>query len=293
MLSVVLAQIWGIPAPVTPPRSSVMMMEAAFQRAADMHARYWNQSSLLQASNWWLRHADWFNGRGRTRWEVCMEAMRQSWSIVKKKAAEATPQQIAEKKAMVVSPKLAAIIEASIKRSTWTALQQHVTTMSFTLCHNDFHASNMLLLSNTPNTVDGLIRGQCLACSITKSASIAHGLLSYILMIGVRWFDWSEIGPWDGATELAQTMISDMKSEEFTKHARSLVNGYWRRLVEKGVNDYSEEQCWKVFVNGGADRWISFFVILAALPMVLHCCHCLCLHHLMTHFNCDCCISVC
>ena len=40
---------------------------------------------------------------------------------------------------------------------------------------------------------------------------------------GLRWFDWSEVGPWEPTTDLAQTLISDVKAAIFVQHSRALL----------------------------------------------------------------------
>jgi aminoglycoside/choline kinase family phosphotransferase len=127
--------------------------------------------------------------------------------------------------------------------ASWTKMVAHLKSHPFTLCHGDFHAANMLLLNNSDQTLEGISGG-------------------------LRWFDWSEVGPWEGPTDLAQTMISDMKVDVFRQHARSLVTSYHQRLVTGGVTNYSLDQCLADFARGGPERWLWCFAILAAMPVV-------------------------
>jgi hypothetical protein len=101
---------------VDPPRDSVLVMQATFTKAADMHARYWCDKTLISSPlSSWLKGADWYNGNGRIRWELAIDAARKAWSSVKQKANAATPQMIDEKKAIKLSPKLVSIMVSERK----------------------------------------------------------------------------------------------------------------------------------------------------------------------------------
>lgn len=86
------------------------------------------------------------------------------------------------------------------------------------------------------------------------------------------------VGPWEPTTDLAQTIISDVKPELLVKHTNNLVTLYWERLFQLGVSDkeyslyfsffslligthsaYVERYC-----QGGPERWIWLFVVIAS-----------------------------
>jgi len=75
-------------------------------------------------------------------------------------------------------------------------------------------------------------------------------------------------GPWEPTTDLAQTLISDVRQEIFLKHAEELVKFYWTRLIQLGVSeaDYPWKNCWSAFCRGGPERWLWFFIIMASMP---------------------------
>lgn len=45
------------------------------------------------------------------------------------------------------------------------------------------------------------------------------------------------MGPWEPTTDLAQTIISDVKPELFIKHTNTLVRAYWERLIQLGISE--------------------------------------------------------
>jgi aminoglycoside phosphotransferase (APT) family kinase protein len=107
------------------------------------------------------------------------------------------------------------VLDASFANSSWIQLQEHLKTAPFTLAHGDFRASNMImqLSSSSNHNADDLLEG-------------------------LKIFDWSEVGPWESATDLAQTVISDFPKELFDK-VEGILKAYHVRLLELGVKDYS------------------------------------------------------
>ncbi len=140
-----------------------------------------------------------------------------------------------------MNEKLIQFMNESFAATSWQRMQDHLRdpTTPWTLCHGDFHSSNMMLSRKARDSEDELIL-----------------------------YDWSEVGPWEGTTDLAQMIISDVRMAVFRPHAQRLVRAYWDRLVQRGVNarEYSFEQCWKAFVRGGAERWAWMLCLLLAYP---------------------------
>lgn len=122
--------------------------------------------------------------------------------------------------------------------------------MPWTLCHGDFHAGNMFLLPSNQS----------------PSTEKREGEEGDNLVL----FDWSEVGPWEPTTDLAQTIISDVKPSLFVKHSEELVKFYWTELIRSGVSEseYSWQTCWAAFCRGGPERWIWVFSIIASLPVM-------------------------
>eukprot|EP00761_Pharyngomonas_kirbyi_P010712 gb/GECH01010734.1/.p1 GENE.gb/GECH01010734.1/~~gb/GECH01010734.1/.p1 ORF type:complete len:471 (+),score=91.02 gb/GECH01010734.1/:1-1413(+) len=217
-------QMWGMPKPLDPPRDPIAMLEAMFASTAEVHAQYWNDQNLLKHT--WLKGVSWFHGKDRALWQYSIERGRKSWEATKKRV-------LSSQNEIEFSSKLIDIIDSSFEHTSWENLQNHLhdDSVPFTLCHGDFHAANMLLLNRTPpgKEKDGLVM-----------------------------VDWSEVGPWEPAADLAQTLISDVKPEIFTKNSLQLVQGYWNRLIELGVpkEEYPFHVCWESFCRSGVERWI-------------------------------------
>jgi len=74
-------------------------------------------------------------------------------------------------------------------------------------------------------------------------------------------------GPGEPTTDLAQTLISDVRPEIFLKHAEELVKFYWTRLIQLGVSeaDYPWKTCWSAFCRGGPERWLWGLTILGSM----------------------------
>jgi hypothetical protein len=227
-------QIWGIPKPLDPPLDPLVVLEAMYLRAAEQHAKFWKNRTLLTLP--WLKGANWYGGRGRAEWELTIERGRQAWETAKASATGAK-----------FSLKLIAIIDQSFVRASWKNLQArlHNPAVPFTLCHGDFHAANMLVRTDIP--------------PVTGTDPLG---------VDVVMFDWSECGPWEPTTDLVQTLISDVKAELFTKHSKTLVHKYWTHLVAHGVSaqEYTFEACWSAFCSTGPSRWIWVFAVLASFP---------------------------
>lgn len=224
-------QVWGVPAPVEPPRDIVQSLKTVFTTAATHHATFWNNPALIKQE--WLKGALWYQGKERTHWEYCVEATRKYWKNAKAKAAIPA-------NGITISPKILAIIDKSLQLTNWDDFQAHLKANPFTLVHGDFHASNLFLYRKEGDDTDI-----------------------------PAWFDWSEVGVYDPATDLAQMLVSDVKPEITAAHSKELVRLYYDTLLKNGISekDYTWQQCWNNFCNGGPERWIWFFCLLAGLPL--------------------------
>lgn len=225
-------QIWGIPKPIEP-HDPVAALQSLFGTAAKRHAAFWNDKSVLECK--WLKAASWYENRGRTRWEASMDTTKRRWASAKAKLAALGDQ-------FKLSEELASIIDESLAHSSWEALQAHIKDpkIPFTLCHGDFHASNMFLVRDPVSKQEAPV-----------------------------WFDWSEVGPWEPTTDLAQMIISDTKVDLFTAHSKAMVRHYWDILISHGISDkeYPWEHCWQSFCRGGAERWIWMLCALLDFPL--------------------------
>eukprot|EP00123_Amoebidium_parasiticum_P001068 comp12065_c0_seq1/m.6778 comp12065_c0_seq1/g.6778 ORF comp12065_c0_seq1/g.6778 comp12065_c0_seq1/m.6778 type:complete len:465 (-) comp12065_c0_seq1:632-2026(-) len=229
-------QVWGIPSPVDPPREPLPVLRAMYANAAKMHAMFWRDENLKKTS--WLKTTPWYNGSGRGKWEAGVEYGRKCWVAAKEKVKGSDGK-------LVFSPEFVAIIDESFARADWGELQKHIQNPKtpFSLCHGDFHGSNMLMQNASTN----------------DDSSLQQGLTI---------FDWSEVGPFEPMIDIAQTLISDVKPDIFVKHANELVRYYWETLIQQGVkeSDYPFEACWEGFCRG-PERWMWMFALLASFPL--------------------------
>ena len=177
--------------------------------------------------------SEWYTGKSEIQWTTAMQKARDAWAAAK-----------ANKTTSKYSPKLVAIMDESLKRASWHELQHHLRdpTVPFTLCHGDFHASNMYV-------------------SVREGADGKEEL---------QWtlYDWSEVGPWEPMADLGQCFISDVHHSLFAQTTRLVVKEYWATLMSNGVSEaeYSFDKCWESFCRAGVERWIWLFAILPSFP---------------------------
>ena len=133
------------------------------------------------------------------------------------------------------------VVDSSFANSSWSQLQAHLKNTPYTLTHGDFHASNMLIH--------------------LQSSSL---LTADVLLTGLKLFDWSEVGPWEPVTDLAQTVISDVPKELFNQ-VEDCLRAYHVRLRELGVEDYSWKECCCRFGESGMERWIWVLGVMSSL----------------------------
>ena len=221
-------QIWGMK-PLENPCEPEQILKEIYIKAAEMHAIYWNDRSLLNKK--WLKYADWYEGKGQATWSLGIKGSKRYWD----KAKIEMKSSLASVK---WSPKLISIIDKSYENSTWEKVQEQLKDpkIPFTLAHGDFHASNMLYKS---------------------------------LKNEFAWLDWSEIGIWEPMVDIGQIIISDVQPEVRRKHERNLIKIYWDNLINNGVSatEYTFEQCWKSYQVSPIERWIWMFAILTGFGL--------------------------
>eukprot|EP00873_Tetraselmis_striata_P000930 jgi/Tetstr1/421194/TSEL_001100.t1 len=205
--------------------TAVDALMEAFRAAAALHASHWNDPALLATP--WLKGAGWYRGTDRGAWEQGMELARTAWARLKALDLQGGL-------GFALSAKLAAVIDASYARSTWEAFQAALADPAapFALIHGDFHAQNMMLRASG------------------RSLSV---------------FDWSEVGPGCPLTDLGQMMISDVRPEVWRSHGQELLHGYWRALVDGGVDAraFPFERCCELYETAGVQKWLWLFPIMA------------------------------
>lgn len=223
-------QIWGVAKDTLTTVNKLELLKAMYFHAAEVHAQLWMDKSLLKES--WMRNANWFHGGDRHYWEFSMEAARQGWEKIRTNTS-----------ALKYPEGFVEVLDASFANSSWEKLQEHLKTAPFTLTHGDFHASNMIV--------------QLKESALSKSSADE-------LLEGLKIFDWSEVGPWEPATDLAQTIVSDLPKELFDQ-VEDVLRAYHVRLQELGVKDYSWEDCRRRFGESGMERWIWVLGAMSSL----------------------------
>ena len=83
----------------------IELLRAMYFHAAEQHARYWNDPSLLQQS--WMRNSNWFKGCNRHTWELSMEAAKQGWQKARQNPKLKFP------------PGFVEVVDASFANSSW------------------------------------------------------------------------------------------------------------------------------------------------------------------------------
>ena len=222
-------QVWGGVPEDLPELNRIELLKIIFLQAAELHAQHWNHPILL--SEGWMRNSEWFSGRGRHHWELAMETSRRGWTKLKSRTDLSFPKGFVE------------CIDASHCHSTWDKVQAHLASAPYTLCHGDFHAANMILRRST----------KCTGCDTDKDNE------------WVTTVDWSEVGPWEPTTDLAQIVISDFPKELFAE-VRSVLKAYWDALKSREI-DYSWNDCLARFSESGMERWVWVLGAMGNFPL--------------------------
>lgn len=84
--------------------------------------------------------------------------------------------------------------------------------------------------------------------------------------------DWSEVGPWEPMTDLAQVRPRSCLLTTRCEHSRRLVHAYWMQLLASDCTSAAEfplEACWEGFCRGGGERWVWLLAVMSALPLPL------------------------
>lgn len=221
-------QIWGVAADTPKNIDKLELLKAMYYHAAEIHAQFWMDKSLLEEG--WMRNTSWFHDSDRHYWEWSMKAAHQGWLKVRCHTKLKYPKGFVQ------------VLDSSFAQSSWSKLQEHLSTAPFTLTHGDFHAANMIIQlpsSSDQTTADNLLEG-------------------------LKVFDWSEVGPWEPTTDLAQTVVSDLPKELFS-NVEDILQAYHTRIQLLGVTNYSWEDCRRRFGESGMERWIWILGVMSSL----------------------------
>lgn len=108
-------------------------LKRVYMKSAELHSEFWNNSKLFNFK--WLKACDWIQGNNRLSWEESMNMARTLFHRFKRN----------KKNSFVLNKKLECILEKSLDKASWIAMQKEFKNRPFTLTHGDFHAANMLL----------------------------------------------------------------------------------------------------------------------------------------------------
>jgi len=225
-------QIWGLPEDFIPPLTKVETLRKAFSMAAALHSKYWRSTELFKKP--FLNNVTFYQGKERSRWEKGMQVLRERWELAKKTKVEG----------FEISEELRQIVDKSFQNTTWDKFQAHLKDEKtpWTLCHGDFHGSNMFCCEGVDQDKDDL---------------------DFVMI------DWSEVGPFEPTLDISQMVVSDVPPELLKEHSRELVEFYWHELKKGGVDEesWTVEDCWKAFCRTGAEKWIVFLPLLFTLNL--------------------------
>ncbi|EEQ98634.1 hypothetical protein Pmar_PMAR016868 [Perkinsus marinus ATCC 50983] len=213
------------------------LVEESFKVAARFHAEYWGatpstltQTLLGQYS--WLKNWDYVQGQHEAMFTYYKGKVAGMWSKVKKaistgKAGDRNYTAKWEKRLVV-------FIDNAIEYSTWEAYQKSLREHKhpLTLVHGDYHAGNQLW--------------------------DAEAKKLYTV-------DWPEASVGEGPADIAQFIVSNVKTDDRRKWEEELIHVYWDELGRHGVDhsSYTLAMCREAYVRGGIDRWVQLLILMA------------------------------
>lgn len=214
-------QVWGTKE-LEKSKEPEIMLKNIYLKAASMHAKYWNDKTLLD--NKWLKAVNWYAGKDRASWSMGLKRANQLWIKAKSKI---------NSNDVKWSPKLISIIDKSFENTTWEKLQEQLNDSKtpFTLTHGDFHASNMLYL---------FLKDEIVWVDWSE--------------IGI-WEPMADIGQ-----IMISDIKIDVRRKHERELVRAYWDHLISCGVSP--NEYTFEQCWKSYQRSPIERWIWMFAIL-------------------------------
>lgn len=211
--------------------SEIAISAKAFSIAANIHAKFWKDDSLVSTP--FLRGCEWYANDGESSWLIAQQSAVDYWKKCKDKISTG------ESKVKWDS-NLIQCMDASFSKISWNNYLIDIKNRDFTLVHGDFHPANMMLKRLSPSVSDWTI----------------------ILL------DWEAVGIGSGPQDLAQYLISHMNYNTREGCERALLRRYWDELKEKGgekLSNYTFENCNKDYIEGGIGRWVWLLALLTSL----------------------------
>eukprot|EP01064_Diplonema_japonicum_P025851 TRINITY_DN37285_c0_g1_i1.p1 TRINITY_DN37285_c0_g1~~TRINITY_DN37285_c0_g1_i1.p1 ORF type:complete len:411 (+),score=67.78 TRINITY_DN37285_c0_g1_i1:34-1266(+) len=215
-------KIWGLPEGFnrTAYQSEAEVLRGVCMAAGRFHAKHWNDKDLLKCE--WLKGVDNIQGRGRVWWEMSVEKAKAMWRQ--------------RRKSVKYSERVLKVMQASLSASVFSHVVEKVNKGPYTLCHGDWHASNMFM------SRDGELR----VC------------------------DWCNVSAWNPLRDLSQFFLSDVDLDRHASSLPDLVRVYYTTLRESGADltGYSYDACWSDFVFYAVSRWVYALPVMDCLPGV-------------------------
>lgn len=197
----------------------------AFRIAAVTHATNWKSPSLTQS---WLRGSTWRSKPGPGE----ADPGREEWTTGQSYAAAQWEAAKAKETSVKWTDYMLQLMDKSFSMVDYDTFQSQMSTRAFTLVHGDYHPANMMVRKGGDK-------------------------ISLVLL------DWEVVGVGNGAQDIAQYVISHMSPEDRRQHETQLLQEYHRTLLQHGVKDYSYDECYRDYVEGGCARWLWLLGIMA------------------------------
>jgi len=204
--------------------NAVNVTRAAFKIASKIHGMYWKDNTLLTPDNSWLRGSAWMQGTGETPFLEAQKQGSDMWAKTVQAIDDGTT-------AIKWDPLVLECMNSSFKKVSWSAFQERVRTMQWTLVHSDFHPANCMWVPTSSDDTSG-----------------GHLVL----------LDWEVVGLGSGPQDLSQFLISHMDPSLRRSCEEDLVREYYNDLCahEAVSASFTWECCWAEYVAGGCERRI-------------------------------------
>lgn len=207
----------------------ISISQEAFVMAARLHARFWQDTSLLEHE--WLRSSNWLKNESEQTWINAQASASTLWQQTKDKIS-------AGLSSVQWNSNLIACMDASISKISWAAYIDQAKLRPWTLVHGDYHPANMMW-----NFKD------------------KHIVLFDFEVVGLG------SGPQDlGQFMISHTEPEERKrieEELVRRYYQELIS----RGDEEVLNEtsYSWDNCWRDYVEGGCERWVWLLALLSGI----------------------------
>jgi hypothetical protein len=201
----------------------------AFILAARLHARFWQDYSLLEIP--WFRSSAWFKSQDENSWRDAQAVASSYWANTK--------QVISDNLSSVQwDSNLICCMDASISKISWSSYQESSRNRPWTLVHGDYHPANMMWDCNKRRIV-------LLDFEVVGLGSGPQDLGQFMI---------SHVNP-EIRKEIEERLVRSYYQELISKGDRNLLD------EEK----YSWENCWRDYKFGGCERWVWLLALLTGL----------------------------